>query len=134
MTDQKTEQKTMKPADFKVGQKIVFIGNTSRGHRSDPVEMTVYKTGRKWVHASRSGQEDWGSQRFAPPNMCADGGEYMSPGTFVLDLAAWEAEKLADKAWQLFRQKTQYMARPAHLTAEAINEIIATIKGGPCHD
>ena len=134
MSDQKTEQKTLKPSDFNVGQKIIFVGNKSRGHTSDPVEMTVYKTGRKWVHASRSGQDDWGAQRFAPPNMCADGEEYMSPGTFVLDLATWEAEKLADEAWRVFRTRTQYMARPDHLTAEAINEIIARIKGGPRHD
>lgn len=129
MSEQKTEQKTLKPSDFAVGQKIIFVGNNHRGFSSEPKELVIHSVGRKWVSASIDGSHrSWCSYRFAPPCMQADGGEYMSPGEFVVSLEAYQADKQAAAQWRNLQDLVRGLARPKHMTAERIEALIEELK------
>lgn len=118
----------MTTKDFKVGQTIYFFSNSNR---RDMRPMVICSIGRKWVTASRDGNTSgWPTYRFAPPSMHADGGEYQSPGFFVLDLEAHLRSIKADTAWmELRRMLRDESNRPAHLTAERIKQITSELKG-----
>lgn len=84
---------------LKVGQKLWWVYSFNRFGNSRYV--TVTKVGRKWA------QLDNGC-RINNDTLCAERGEYMSPGRCYLSKDIYDAEVALKKAWSGMKRDIQY--------------------------
>lgn len=118
-------------AKWKVGDRVFVSDSAYRTKGVDLYWLVVSRVGRKWVTAEPEDNMAWyRAGRFNPENGAFDSGGY-SPKKY-----AWRSEEeyLAHQRsallWGTLRGliDRQYQ-RPAHLTADQMEQIISMLKG-----
>ena len=117
----------MKTTDFTIGQQLFYVPNQHRGGSKEPCFHVVKSIGRKWINAGLPGSTR-ADERFLPETMIADGGDYMSPGSYYLSEAEYRDECDANAAWGELNEWLRYQRRPAGLKASAIRAALKALQ------
>ncbi len=105
---------------LEVGQKLWWVPSH---HPKLACEVTVIKLGRKWATLNNQYRIDMAT-------LCADGGQFSSPGRCYLSQKRHEEEVVRDQAWAEFREDISHRYRvPSHLTIEDIADLKKKVIG-----
>lgn len=106
--------------ELKVGQALYWVPRETRFR--NPREVTVTKIGRKWVQLDNR-------ERIDIESLCADGGQYASPGQCYLSKADYEhAIKLSNNWTALRRDIESLWKAPNGVTLEDMDAVRSILK------
>lgn len=106
---------------LQVGQKLWYVPADTRFE--SPREVEVTKVGRQWVQLGQRFRVDL-------ETLCADGGNFPSPGRCYLSRETWEQEQALKSGWKSLRKEFfdgWSSKRPPHVTLEILAQIRALL-------
>lgn len=107
------------PEGWEVGMEVFVTPKFGMNYTAQ-----ITKIGRRWIGI----ESNRGAEKFDATTLRMKDGGYSALGRVYASAWEYERSQESNQQWQVLRGLLS-SARPAHLTAEQIAEMIATIKG-----